>query len=122
MCFISILNFCSDHLPFVNSLQGNRLLSKRPKSEEDEEFVESNGEEVSNRAICPGHLKVTEKPGKPSKHGNTEAPSEGEASDARIQADQKLLNDTKLSGKKMYNYSSFVTMVIINLMPENCIH
>ncbi|XP_075803330.1 lysine-specific demethylase 4C isoform X2 [Microtus pennsylvanicus] len=85
------------------SLQGNKLLSKRPKSEEDEEFVESNGEEVSNRAICPGHLKVTEKPGKPSKQGDTEAPSEGEASDARIQVDQKLLNDTKLSGKSCVN-------------------
>lgn len=117
MCFISILNFCSDHLPFVNSLQGNRLLSKRPKSEEDEEFVDSNGKEVSNRAICPGHLKVTEKPGKSSKHGDTEAPSKGETSDARIQADQKLLNDTKLSGRKMYHNFSLVTMVINNLMP-----
>lgn len=117
MCFISILNFCSDHLPFVNSLQGNKLLSKRPKSEEDEEFVESNGEEVSNHAICPGHLKVTEKPGKPSKQADTEAPSEGEASDARIKADQKLLNDTKLSGKKMYDYFLLVTMIINNLTP-----
>ncbi|KAL1776917.1 lysine-specific demethylase 4C isoform X1 [Sigmodon hispidus] len=74
------------------SLQGNRSISKKPKTEEDEEFVESNGEVISNPAICPSHLKVTEKLEKTSKLGNTEAPSE-EASD------QHLLNDTKLSGK-----------------------
>lgn len=81
------------------SLQGNKSLSKRPKTEEDEESVECNGEEISNPAICPGHLKVTEKPEKTSKLGNTEAPSEREASDAKKQADQHLVNDTKLSGK-----------------------
>ncbi|KAL1790999.1 lysine-specific demethylase 4C isoform X2 [Sigmodon hispidus] len=71
---------------------GNSSISKKPKTEEDEEFVESNGEVISNPAICPRHLKVTEKLEKTSKLGNTEAPSE-EASD------QHLLNDTKLSGK-----------------------
>ncbi|XP_052574418.1 lysine-specific demethylase 4C isoform X2 [Peromyscus californicus insignis] len=81
------------------SLQGNKSLSKRPKTEEDEESVECNGEEISNPAICPAHLKDTEKPEKTSKLGNTEAPSEREASGARKQADQLLVNDTKLSGK-----------------------
>ncbi|XP_016829995.1 lysine-specific demethylase 4C isoform X2 [Cricetulus griseus] len=81
------------------SLQGNRSHSKRPKTE-DEESVESNGEEVSNpAAICSGQLKITEKPAKTSKLGNTEAPSEGEASDTRTQAHHNLLNETKLSGK-----------------------
>ncbi|XP_038965424.1 lysine-specific demethylase 4C isoform X1 [Rattus norvegicus] len=81
------------------SLQGNKSLSKRPKAEEDEEFAEFIGEEVSSPAVCPRHLKVTEKPEK-FKLANIGASSEKEASDTRIQVDQSLTNDTKLSGKE----------------------
>ncbi|XP_055486030.1 lysine-specific demethylase 4C isoform X1 [Psammomys obesus] len=83
------------------SFQGNRSLSKRPKTEEDEESAEFYGEEVSNPVMCPGQLKVTEKSEKAYKLGNTEA-SEGEASDTKKQTDQHL-NDTKLSGKSCTN-------------------
>ncbi|XP_051019339.1 lysine-specific demethylase 4C [Acomys russatus] len=81
------------------SFQGNRSLSKRPKTEEDEEPTKSNGEEVSNPARCPGPLKVTERPEKTFKLGNTEASSEGETSDTRTQVYPHLLNDSELSGK-----------------------
>uniref|UniRef100_A0ABK0LY05 [histone H3]-trimethyl-L-lysine(9) demethylase n=1 Tax=Rattus norvegicus TaxID=10116 RepID=A0ABK0LY05_RAT len=95
------------------SLQGNKSLSKRPKAEEDEEFAEFIGEEVSSPAVCPRHLKVTEKPEK-FKLANIGASSEKEASDTRIQVDQSLTNDTKLSGKSCINSS-----VIDEIQPEN---
>ncbi|XP_021016217.1 lysine-specific demethylase 4C isoform X1 [Mus caroli] len=81
------------------SLQGNKPLCKRLKPEEDEEFAEFSGEEGANPAVGPRHLKVTEKPEKALKLGKLEESSAKEASDTRIQADQSLLNDTKLSGK-----------------------
>ncbi|XP_034358121.1 lysine-specific demethylase 4C isoform X2 [Arvicanthis niloticus] len=84
------------------SFQGNKPLSKRPKTEEDEEIAEFSGEEVSNPAVCPGHLMVIEKPEKPFKPGNREASLGKEASDTRMQIDQSLLNDTKLSGKESH--------------------
>ncbi|XP_032758548.1 lysine-specific demethylase 4C isoform X4 [Rattus rattus] len=95
------------------SLQGNKSLSKRPKAEEDEEFAEFIGEEVSSHAVCPRHLKVTEKPEK-FKLGSIGASSEKEASDTRIQVDQSLTNDTKLSGKSCINSS-----IIDEIQPEN---
>ncbi|GAB1288595.1 Lysine-specific demethylase 4C [Apodemus speciosus] len=96
------------------SLQGNKPLSKRPKTEEDEEFATISGEQISNPAVCPGQLKVTKKSETTSKPGNIGVSSEKEASDTRIQVDQSLLNDTKLSGKSCISSS-----VTNELQPED---
>ena len=107
--------FCSDQHPAFNSLQGNKPLCKRPKPEEDEEFAEFSGEEGANPAMGPRHLKVTEKPEKALKLGKLEESSAKEALDTRIQVDQSLLNDTKLSGKKIAGCLSHVTRELRNL-------
>ncbi|ELW69317.1 Lysine-specific demethylase 4C [Tupaia chinensis] len=78
------------------SFQCSRSHSKRPKSEEDEDMTaEGDGADV------PGpdtdDLKTSGKQEEPVKLGNTEVASEEAASASRIQVDQDLSNNIKLS-------------------------
>lgn len=85
----------------VNSSQCTSSHSKRPKSEEDEEVSAAvSGAEGPTPDPDQDDLKVRNKPEGASKLGNTEAPSEEEASASRMQLAQNSPGNTRLSGEK----------------------
>ncbi|XP_012593863.1 lysine-specific demethylase 4C isoform X2 [Microcebus murinus] len=88
------------------SFQCTRSHSKRPKAEEDEEeSAEVGGADVPNHDSGTDDLQVSEKPEAAAKLGNTAALSEEENSARRMQVDQKLLDNIKLSGNMCLNAS-----------------
>lgn len=85
----------------VNSFQCTNSNSKKPKNVEDEEVSAAvDGAEGPTPDPDPEDLKVSEKPEEAVKLGNTEAPSEDEASASRMQLDQNSSDNIRLSGEK----------------------
>ncbi|XP_034843892.1 lysine-specific demethylase 4C isoform X10 [Mirounga leonina] len=80
--------------------------SKRLKNEGDEEVSPAvDGAEGLTADRDPEDLKVNEKPEKAVKMGNTEAPSEEEASPSRKQLDQNSSENIKLPGNSCLSTS-----------------
>nr|XP_045738365.1 lysine-specific demethylase 4C isoform X12 [Mirounga angustirostris] len=80
--------------------------SKRLKNEGDEEVSPAvDGAEGLTADQDPEDLKVNEKPEKAVKMGNTEAPSEEEASPSRKQLDQNSSENIKLPGNSCLSTS-----------------
>ncbi|XP_030891968.1 lysine-specific demethylase 4C isoform X6 [Leptonychotes weddellii] len=80
--------------------------SKRLKNEGDEEVSPAvDGAEGLTADRDPEDLKVNEKPEKAVKMGNTEAPSEEEASPSRKQLDQNSSDNIKLPGNSCLSTS-----------------
>nr|XP_021538102.1 lysine-specific demethylase 4C [Neomonachus schauinslandi] len=81
--------------------------SKRLKNEGDEEVSPAvDGAEGLTADRDPEDLKVNEKPEKAVKMGNTEAPSEEEASPSRKQLDQNSSDNIKLPGNSCLSTST----------------
>ncbi|XP_070446247.1 lysine-specific demethylase 4C isoform X3 [Equus przewalskii] len=81
------------------SFQGTSSQSKRPKNEEDGEVLAAvEGAEGPTSDPHPDDLKASEKPEAAAKLGNTQAPSEEEASASRMQLDQNSSENIRLSG------------------------
>lgn len=86
----------------VNSFQCTGSHSKRLKNEGDEDVSPVvDGAEGLTPDPDAEDLKVNEKPEKAVKMGNTEAPSEEEASPSRKQLDQNSSDNIKLPGEKL---------------------
>uniref|UniRef100_A0A9L0RZ80 [histone H3]-trimethyl-L-lysine(9) demethylase n=1 Tax=Equus caballus TaxID=9796 RepID=A0A9L0RZ80_HORSE len=81
------------------SFQGTSSQSKRPKNEEDGEVLAAvEGAEGPTSDPHPDDLKASEKPEAAAKLGNTQAPSEEDASASRMQLDQNSSENIRLSG------------------------
>eukprot|EP00071_Canis_lupus_P047524 XP_022281081.1 lysine-specific demethylase 4C isoform X4 [Canis lupus familiaris] len=80
--------------------------SKRLKNEEDEEVSPAvEGAQSLSPDTDPDDLKVSEKPEKAVRMGNTEAPSEEAASPSRKQPDQNSSDNIKLPGNSCLSTS-----------------
>lgn len=92
------------------SFQGTSSQSKRPKNEEDGEVLAAvEGAEGPTSDPHPDDLKASEKPEAAAKLGNTQAPSEEDASASRMQLDQNSSENIRLSGEKLANYLSHIS-------------
>ncbi|XP_073908001.1 lysine-specific demethylase 4C isoform X3 [Castor canadensis] len=88
------------------SAQCTRSHSKRPKAEEDEEVSpEVNGEEVPSCDLGPENCKLGGNTEEGSKLGITDTVSKQETSVSRMQKDQNLSDNTKLSGNSCLSAS-----------------